>query len=143
MAQNIQITDIVENTRQEILFAIKERIAVLTRSTNAPVQLKKVVIRDTICSHHDSLRYFEIKNVFVDEGGSLCGDLAGKDDRFSDGILFGKIIEDLTIGDLKMILDALYGDDCTIDLTDYNINMIDRREGIYGFLMGKKAGISR
>ena len=33
MNQNLDIDTIIENTRQEILFAIKERIAELTRGT--------------------------------------------------------------------------------------------------------------
>ena len=134
MKQDLDISTIVENTRQEILFAIKERIAELTRGTSAPVRLNKVIIRDKINSHNDALRYFEVKNVFVDEINKLCGDLAGKDDRFDDGILFGKNIEELAIDDLKLLLDTLYGKNWSIDCADYDMSLPDRRERLYGFL---------
>jgi len=67
MARKIETPDIIESARLEILFAVKERITELTHGTTAPVQLKKVVIRDSTRSYHDSLRYFEVQNVYIDE----------------------------------------------------------------------------
>ena len=119
MARTIEIQDIVDSARQEMLFAIKERITELTRGTTAPVQLRKVVVRDATRSYRDSMRYFEVQNVFIDERGRLCGDLVGRDDRISDGVLFGKEIEDLLIDDFKLVLDSLYGSHWSVDLADY------------------------
>jgi hypothetical protein len=133
MDQNIDIDYIIENTRQEILFAIKERIAELTRETGVPVRLNKVLIRDKIYSHSGSLRFFEIKNVYVDEADKLCGDLVGKDDRYDDGVLFGKNIEELALDDLKLLLDALFGKNWSIDCSDYDMSMSGRRDRQYGF----------
>jgi hypothetical protein len=132
MNQNLDIDNIIENTRQEMLFAIKERITELTRGTGAPVRLNKVIIRDKIYSHGDSLRYFEVKNVYVDETDNLCGDLAGKDDRYDDGVLFGKNVEELAMTDLKLLLDALYGKNWSVDCSNYDIPVPDRRERQYG-----------
>jgi len=78
MAEATYVTDIVERTRLEILFAIKERIGELTRDAEAPVQLQKVIIRDGGSSHRDSVRYFEVNNLYVDENNCLCGDLVCK-----------------------------------------------------------------
>ena len=144
MARKIEKREIVEEVRLEMLFAVKERITGLTQGTTAPVQLKKVVVRDATRSYHDSMRYFEIKNVFIDERGCLCGDLVGKDDRISDCVLFGKEIEDLSIDDFKLVLDALYGTAWSVDLADYEKMIGPRpREGLYGFLMAGREGISR
>jgi hypothetical protein len=143
MARTIEKRNIVEDARQEILFAIKERITELTQGTTAPVQLKKVVIRDATRSYHDSMRYFEIKNVFMDERNHLCGDLVGKDDRISDCVLFGKEIEDLSIEDFKLVLDALYGSHWSVDLADYEMITPRQRDGLYGFLMAGREGITR
>ncbi len=143
MARKIETPDIIESARLEILFAVKERITELTQGTTAPVQLKKVVIRDATRSYHDSLRYFDVQNVYIDERERLCGDLAGRDDRISDCILFGKEIEDLTIDDLKQIMDSLYGSHWSVDLADYELDMPRHREGLHGFLMAGREGISR
>jgi len=143
MARTIENHDIVESARQEILFAIKERITELTRGTTAPVQLRRVVVRDATRSYRDSMRYFEVQNVFIDERGRLCGDLVGKDDRISDGVLFGKEMEDLSIDDFKLVLDSLYGSHWSVDLADYDIAEPRQREGLYGFLMAGREGISR
>ena len=133
MNQNLDIDNIIENTRQEMLFAIKERIAELTRGTGVPVRLNKLIIRDKIHMRGDSLRYYEVKNVYVDEVDNLCADLVGKDDRYDDGVLFGKGIEELAIDDLKMLLDALYGKNWSIDTSNYDMSMSGKREGLNGF----------
>ena len=143
MARNIETPDIIESARLEILFAVKERITELTQGTTAPVQLKKVVIRDATRSYHDSLRYFDVQNVYIDERERLCGDLVGKDDRINDCVLFGKEIEDLTIDDLKQVLDSLYGSHWSVDLADYELAAPRHREGLHGFLMAGREGISR
>jgi hypothetical protein len=143
MARKIDTPDIVESARLEVLFAIKVRITELTQGTTAPVQLRRVVIRDSTRSYHDSLRYFEVQNVYIDERERLCGDLAGKDDRISDCVLFGKEIEDLMIDDLKMVLDSLYGRHWSVDLANYEPAQPRHREGLYGFLMAGREGLSR
>jgi len=143
MAQAFDISSIVEDTRQEMIFAIKERINEVTRGTSAPVQLKRVVVRDMATRSGNSLRYYEIKNVFLDESGGLCGDLAGKDDRYDGEVLFGKSIESLAADDLKLLLDSLYGAGWSVNCDDYDLIPPDRQEGVYGFLMAGKAGISR
>ncbi len=142
MVQDVTIGSIVENTRQEILFAVKERINAITRGTSAPVQLN-AMIREKNGSGRNSLFFYEITNVYIDDDDRLCGDLAGKDDRFSGEVLFGKDIEDLPVSDLKLILDLLYGDNWNVDVEGYDMNAAGRREGLYGFLMSGKAGISR
>jgi hypothetical protein len=63
----------------------------------------------------------------------LCADLAGKDDRYDDGVLFGKGIEELAIDDLKLLLDALYGKNWSIDSSDYFMSMPGTRDRVYGF----------
>ena len=144
MARKTETPDIVESARLEVLFAVKERITGLTQGTTAPVQLKKVVIRDTTGPYRNSPRYYEVQNVYIDERERLCGDLVGKDDRISDCVLFGKEIEDLEIDDLKQVLDCLYGRHWSVDLTDYEIARPRHREGgLYGFLMAGREGISR
>lgn len=143
MAYEQEIADIIEHTRQEILFAIRERIHELTRGICAPIELRKVTVKDTAGSRREALRYFELKNVFIDDCGVLCGDLVGRDDRFSDGVLFGKNIEDLAIDDLKQVLDAVFSNRWRVDLAEYEPAEPGRREGLYDFLMSKKAGISR
>lgn len=143
MAQALEINSILENTRQELIFAIKERITGLTHGTSAPVQLKRVVVRDTISSSGDSLRYYEIKNVFLDDSNTLCGDLAGKDDRCDVGVLFGKNIESLAADDLKFLLDTLYGSSYRVNCADYEQLLPEKQPGLYGFLAAGKAGISR
>ncbi|MBN2158878.1 MAG: hypothetical protein JW807_05745 [Spirochaetes bacterium] len=143
MAYEQEIADIIEHTRQEILFAIKERMAELTRGTSAPVELRKVTVMDTSGPRRDALRYLELKNVFIDDTNALCGDLVGREDRFNDGVLFGKCIEDLPIDDLKQVLDAVFSNRWRVDLADYEPVVTGRREGLYDFIMSKKAGISR
>jgi len=133
MNQNLEIDNIIENTRQEMLFAIKERIDELTHESGAPVRLNKVVIKDKIYSYGDSLRFFEVKNVYIDEADNLCGDLVGRDDRHDDGVLFGRNIEGLAVDDLKLLLDALYGKNWSIDYADYDMSMPGRRERFHGF----------
>jgi hypothetical protein len=142
MAQEMNISGIIENSRQEMLFAIKERINTMTRGTSAPVQLRGLIIGNRIGRGRD-MYFYEITNVYIDDDGRLCGDLAGKDDRTCDGILFGKDIEDLPIDDLKQILDILYAGKWDIDVADYDLSAGGRRDGLYGFLMSGKAGISR
>ncbi len=142
MAQEMNIDSIIENSRQEILFAIKERISAMTRGTSAPVQLQGLIIGNRSGRGRDMF-FYEITNVYVDDDNRLCGDLAGKEDRLCDGILFGKDIEDLPIDDLKQVLDLLYSDKWDIDVADYDIATNGRRDGLYGFLMSGKAGISR
>jgi hypothetical protein len=142
MAQEMNISGIIENTRQEILFAIKERITAMTRGTSAPIQLHGLMIGDRNSRGRDQF-FYEITNVYIDDDNRLCGDLAGKDDRFCDGILFGKDIEDFPIEDLKLVLDLLYTDRWDIDVSDYDLAAAGRRDGLYGFLMNGKAGISR
>lgn len=133
MDQYLTIENIIENSRHEMIFAIKERIVELTRETSAPVRLNKVIIRNKLCSHSEALRFFEVKNVYVDEANNLCGDLVGRDDRYNDGVLFGKNIESLALDDLKLLLDALYGKNWSIDCSDYDLSMPGRRERLYSF----------
>jgi hypothetical protein len=143
MASKQETISIVECTRQEILFAVKERVGELTRGSGAPVQLEKAVIGGRKAASGEYLRYFEVKNIYIDDSNHLCGDLAGKDDRRSDGILFGKEIEDLPIDDLKILLDTLYTDRWSVDLADDEMITTERCDGVFGFLVGKKATISR
>jgi len=143
MEQVVNIGDVIENTREEILFAIKERISAMTRGTSAPIQLHGLIIRERAGSGRDSLFFYEITNVFVDDDDRLCGDLAGSDDRICEGILFGKDIEDLPVDDLKRVLDMLYTDNCKVDMDNYDMSSAIRRAGLFWFLMSRKAGISR
>lgn len=142
MARNYEIETIIEDTRHEMLFAIKERINAMTRGATAPIQMRGLFVRDRSCSGRDSIIY-EITNVFIDDDNRLCADLAGKDERFSDGVLFGKEIEHLPVEDLKHLLDALYSDSWNIDAAFHEMTMNTRRDGLYGFLMNGKTGISR
>ncbi len=143
MAQTLAFRDIIEETRQELIFAIKERITELTRGTSAPVQLKRVVVRDAPAAHGDLPRQYEIKNVYLDDRNTLCGDLAGRDDRYDAGVLFGKNIESLAADDLKVLLDSLYGTGYSVSCADYEEIFPERQAGLYEFLMTRKAGISR
>ncbi len=143
MEQAVIIGDVIENTREEILFAIKERISAMNRGTSAPIQLHGLIIRDRIGSGRDSLFFYEITNVFVDDDDRLCGDLACSDDRICEGVLFGKDIEELPIDDLKRVLDMLYSGNCKIDVESYGMPPAMRSDGLFGFLMSRKAGISR
>jgi hypothetical protein len=143
MAHAYDTTNIIEDMQREIIFAIKERLKELTRGTNTPIQLEKVVVRDTLSSSRESLRYYDIKNVFLDDVNTLCGDLAGKDDRSDVGVLFGKNIETLAVGDLKLLLDSLYSGDFSVDCAECDEPVPGRQESLYGFLMGKGAGLSR
>lgn len=143
MEQAVNIGDVIENTRDEILFAIKERMYAMTRGTSAPIQLHGLIIRDRIGSGRDSLFFYEITNVFVDDNDLLCGDLICSDDRICEGVLFGKVIEELPVNDLKRVLDVLYTDSCKIDDASYGMPPAMRRDGLFGFLMSRKDGISR
>ena len=143
MAEATYVTDIVERTRLEILFAIKDRIGELTRDAEAPVQLQKVIIRDGGSSHRDSVRYFEVNNLYVDENNCLCGDLVCKGARFDDDVLFGKSIEDLAIDDLKLILDALYGNNWSIDQSYSDFGMAGKPSGLSALFFEKFTGITR
>jgi hypothetical protein len=140
MAEERYITEIVETTRQEILFAIKERISELSRGLEAPVQLKKIIIREGGRSFRDSVQYFEVNHIYVDENDRLCGDLACKGGRYVDDVFFGKSIEDLAIDDLKMILDALYGNGWSVDRISV---MVGKPERSPGFFLDKFSGITR
>lgn len=142
MAQMMDINDTIETTRHELLFAIKERINEMTRGTSAPIRLHGLMIGQRGGRGRD-LFFYEITNVYIDDDNRLCGDLAGKDDRFCEGILFGKDIEDLPLEDLKLMLDLLYTDRWDIDVSDYDLAAAGKRDGFYGFLMSGKAGISR
>lgn len=142
MPKTSEALDIVEKARREILFAIKERIRHLTEGSGAPVRLKRVVVRGAPDGKPDSLRYYEIHNTYLDDDGRLCADMAGRDDRFNDGILFGREIEDLDAGDLKYILDALYGDEWGLEYDRKSAAPL-RRPGIHAFIMDTRANISR
>jgi hypothetical protein len=133
---------IVEEARREILFAIKERIRHVTEGSGAPMRLKRVVVKGTPDGESDSLRYYEVHNIYLDDDGRLCADLAGRDDRFNDGILFGREIEDLDAGDLKYVLDALYNEGWSLENVVGHAAPL-RREGLYAFIMDTRAGLSR
>lgn len=142
MAQEMIINGMIENSRQEILFAIKERICAMTRGTSAPIQLHGLITGNRNGRGRD-MYFYEISNVYIDDDNRLCGDLAGKEERLCDDILFGKDLEDLPVDDLKQVLDLLYTDRWNIDVAEYDCCVDGRRDGLYGFLMSRKAGISR
>jgi hypothetical protein len=143
MAQKADIRNVVESSRQEMVFAIKQRIGEITGGCSAPVCLDGVIIQDSVSRGKEPLRYFEVNNLYVDEADSLRGDLISRDDRCGDGVLFGKTIDDLSIDGMKLILNALYSEAWSVDLADYESCMPDKKEGIQGFLSGKYASISR
>lgn len=143
MARKVEVTDIVEQTRQEILYAIKMRIVEVTNAGSDLVQLQGVVMRDNTCRYDASIKYFDIKNVFIDDTNCLCGDLAGKDERKNVGVLFGKSIEDLAIDDLKQVLDALYDDRWSVEPGYADDVRPNRRIGLMGLLAGTRVGIAR
>ena len=143
MPQKQELTDIVERTRQEILYAIKMRITEVTNNGSDLVQLRGVVMRDSANRYNESMKYFEIKNVFIDESGCLCGDLAGKEDRTNIGILFGKSIENLAVDDLKLVLDALYGSHWSVEAGSMDIRRPERRPRLWGIVTGTRSGIAR
>ena len=142
MSKERAVLDVVEQARKEILFAIKERIRLVTEGSGAPVRLRRVVVGGRPEGPLDSLRYYEIHNVYLDDEGRLCADMAGRDDRFNDGILFGREIEDLDAADLKLLLDALYGNGWSAE-AGFERRAPLRREGFYAFLMDTGAGITR
>ena len=143
MPQKHEMTDIVEKTRQEIIYAIKMRITEVTNNGSDLVQLQGVVMRDSANRYSESMKYFEIKNVFIDESGCLCGDLAGKEDRTNIGILFGKSIENLAVDDLKLVLDSLYCDRWSVEAGSMDCPQPDRRPGLSGIVTGTRSGIAR
>jgi hypothetical protein len=107
--------NIVEKARQEIIFAIKERINEIAGGVcNVPVTLTDVEIKEPDAEVTGAVKYLNIHNIYIDDGGCLCGDLVGKDDHFNHDIIFGKSIEDLNVDDLKDLLDNLYGDDWAV-----------------------------
>jgi hypothetical protein len=140
MAEERYITDIVETTRQEILFAIKERIGALTRGLDTPVRLQKTIIREGGTSLGNSVQYFEVSHVYIDDNDRLCGDLVCKGGRYVDDVFFGKSIEDLAIDDLKLILDALYGDGWSVD---GSLGIAEKSAGSPGFFLERFSGITR
>jgi hypothetical protein len=143
MSEGSYITDVIEKTRQEILFAIKERISEITSGNDAPLQLKDVVIGDVIRAGRVSLNYYEVNNVFVNENGILCGDLVCRHGKFFGDVFFGKSIEDLAIENLKLILDALYRGTWHSGQKYIDVDIPDRKTGFSGFFLGTYESISR
>ena len=143
MSEGGYITDVIEKTRREILFAIKERISEITNGNDAPLQLKDVVIGDVIRAGKVSLNYYEVNNVFVNENGFLCGDLVCRHGRFFGDVFFGKSIEDLAIENLKLILDALYRGTWHSGQKFIDVDITDRKTGFSGFFLGTYESISR
>ena len=143
MPEGGYITDVIEKTRQEILFAIKERVSEITKGNYAPVQLNDIVIGDVISAGRVSLNYYEVNNVFVDDNGFLCGDLVCRHGKFFGDVFFGKSIENLAIENLKLILDALYRDICLGGQENIDAGLSDRKSGFHGFFFGTYESISR
>src|SRR5271157_72054 len=91
------IADIIRNTRQEILFAIKERLLEMAKINDEPFPLKGIAVGDERHNRRVSLDYYEINNVYVDDNNILCGDLVCRHGAFFGDVFFGKSIEYLGI----------------------------------------------
>ncbi len=144
MHQENCIADIIKNTRQEILFAIKERLLEMAKINDEPFPIKGITIGNERYNRRVSLDYYEINNVYVDDNNTLCGDLVCRHGAFFGDVFFGKSIEYLGIEDLKTILDALYKHaiDAAAPILTAPVSP-EKRQGFAGFFMRKSAGNAR
>jgi hypothetical protein len=143
MAEESCIADIIRNTRQEILFAIKERILEMAKINDDPFPLKGITIGDERYNRRVSLDYYEINNVYVDDSGTLCGDLVCRHGALAGDVFFGKSVEYLGIEDLKTILDALYKHTIDASIRPTAPAPAGRRQGFSGIFARKPASNSR
>ncbi len=108
MDNKFQYSDI-KKTKEEILFAIKERVNEITSGDiQNPLYLKGAAVCDTAKSVSGSVKYFDIQCIFYDERGRLCGDLLGIENKREKNIIFGRLIEEFDIEALRTILNCLY-----------------------------------
>ncbi len=142
MAEESCIAEVIKNTQEEILFAIKEKIRELSNGSDEPFSLKGLAIADERRGRKVSLDYYEINHIYVDDSGTLCGDLVCRHGSFSGDVFFGKSIEYLGINDLNTILDALYKD-CTGPCQKANASSTEGGRGFAGFFNRKPAAASR
>ena len=143
MINTTRTAAIGEDPRPEMIFAIKERIAVLTNGNGAPVRLNKILVGGDGSPRRGVAHFYELTNVFVDDGGRLCGDLVCRNGRMLDEVLFGRSIEDLELDDLTLILDALYSDDWVTGGESAAPADAPERNGLPGFFLGGYAGLAR
>lgn len=139
----LDVSAIVQQSRQEMLFAIKERLSELSEGTGMPVVPPRVVISGGGKSCDDGVSFFELTNLYVDEGGTLCGDLMPKGERLGHAVLFGRGLENLPIEDLKLILDSLYAKEWKAVPYSPSSHMRRTRGGLFGFFSSRRAAVHR
>ncbi len=111
----------VNDIREELLFAVKDRINAITEdSSNRIIELKDMMIKEQGCDRKKTKNNYTLHNIYVDESDTLCGDLCGEKSYLDDGIVFGKNLDNLPAEDLQLILDRLYSDEWLLNQEHYN-----------------------
>lgn len=100
--------------QNELIDSIKKKISRITDGDpSEPVYLKDIRVADPEGDDVTSSR-LKLNSIFCNEAGILCGDLVGEVRSFTDGIIFGQSIEDLSIKDLEKIVKALDADSWSV-----------------------------
>jgi len=126
-----------------VIRAIKDKIKRITDGDfTEPVYLKNVSVIDTNCSAGDSSVLCVVNSIFCDGAGTLCADLIGETNQFNTGIMFGQSIEELSLDDLKNILDALNDENWSVILNN-GIEKRNKKAGSLQKLLKKQRNIAR
>ena len=138
----LDVSAIIQQSRQEMLFAIKERLNEISEGPGMPVLPPRVVIGGgRLCG--DGVSFFELTNLYVDEGGTLCGDLLPKGERLGHAVLFGRGLENLPIEDLKLILDSLYAKEWNVVPPSPSSHVRRTRGGLFGLFSSRRPAVRR
>ncbi len=120
MGYTEEFNERVNDIREELLFAIKERIHAITTDDNRKViEVRDMVIQENGCDSKKLRNAYVLHNIYLDDSDSLCGDLFSEKKNLDDGIIFGKNLDGLSAEDLQMILDRLYSDEWIVAEDDY------------------------
>jgi len=108
-----------------------------------PVLPPRVVISCAGKSCDDGVSFFELSNLYVDEAGTLCGDLLPKGEQLGHAVLFGRGLENLPIEDLKLILDSLYAKEWKLTPSSPSSHVRRTRGGLFGLFSSRRPAVHR
>ncbi len=117
---------VIEIFKSELLEAIKERIQEIGK--DSVIRIYPLSVTESSIHSRGIRNTLEIRNIYLDESDTLCGDFGCINDGVECGAVFGKSINSLFIEDLYAILWGLFGKGWTADKTENTA----ARDGFHG-----------
>ena len=133
----MELNNKLSECREEIIYAIKQRIIEITATSDTPVNLGGFLVMEKSDSNKKKDMIY-IYNLYINEDGFLCCDYSNGSTLSDDTFIFERTLEYIYLEDLTRILSELYKKKWMSSAVAVEEKQEEKRSLLKTFLSGKR-----